>query len=45
MPATPHGAGASARALYRYLQQPAAQAILLAHGYAVPAADAAKATP
>jgi len=38
------GAGEPARALYRYLQQPAAQAILLAHGYAVPAADA-KATP
>lgn len=39
------GAGEPARALYRYLQQPAAQAILLAHGYAVPGADAAKATP
>jgi molybdate transport system substrate-binding protein len=39
------GAGEAARALYRYLQQPAAQAILLAHGYAAPGADAAKATP
>jgi molybdate transport system substrate-binding protein len=39
------GAGEPARALYRYLQQPAAQAILLTHGYAVPGADAAKATP
>jgi len=39
------GAGEPARALYRYLQQPAAQAILLAHGYAAPGADAAKATP
>lgn len=39
------GAGEAARALYRYLQQPAAQAILLAHGYAAPGADAAKAIP
>jgi len=39
------GAGEPARALYRYLQQPAAQATLLAHGYAVPGADATKATP